>query len=197
MGEKLLINQTASIFTAGEFKSFARIGNTADDTLIVSGIIPAAHRWAEIALNRDVMSKQWQYTLEGGQDIIDLPRGPVISIDEVKYYDSFESTGQLLTESSDFRLAGDCLYHNDDYWDKMRGGDGYTIKYTAGMFTGSEDSTIYNSIRIAMMKFAYWLYENREMYVSGYSEGFTVSYDKNSVPPEITAMLRGETEIYL
>lgn len=191
---KLLTEPTVSILGITETKSFLKVEHTEDDDLIEDIIIPAAVSFVEEETYIDTSPRQWQQNQPGDIKKIELLKGPVISVDEIKYYDDFDSSGALLTESTDFRIAGQYLIHKDDYWDKQRELDGYQIKYTTGLFTAST-YTNSNDPRLAKFKkaalrFAAWLYENREMYVANVNEAFQVSYDYDNVPPEIIRLLR-------
>ena len=194
----LITGPTQNILNETDFKDFARIDYTQDDNMIVS-ILRTAIGWVENETYQDTMPRQWMQKLTGGVDEIELDRGPIQSIDEVKYYDDFDSTGTLLTESTDFRVVGSYLIHESGYWDKMRDKDGYQVKYTTGLFTNtSTDDLRLNIFKTAALRFANWIYENREMYVSSVSESYQVNYNVNDVPPELGRMLRPELrDIYL
>ena len=191
---KLLTEPTISILGITETKNFLKVEHTEDDDLIEDIIIPAAVDFVENETYIDTSPRSWQQNQQGDVDKIELLKGPVTSIDEIKYYDDFDSTGSLLTESTDFRVAGQWLIHADDYWDKQRSKDGYQIKYTTGLFTASNYTSSTDprlaSFKKAALKFSGWLYENRQMYVTQINESFSVNYDYEKVPQSIIKMLR-------
>jgi len=191
---KLLTEPTVSILGITETKNFLKVEHTEDDDLIEDIIIPAAVSFVEEETYIDTSPRKWQQNQEGDVDQIELFKGPVISVDEIKYYDDFDSTGSLLTESTDFRIADQKLIHVDDYWDKQRPIDGYQIKYTTGLFTNanytSSTDPRLSKFKKAALRFAAWLYENREMYIVTVNESFSVNYNYDNVPPEIIRLLR-------
>jgi hypothetical protein len=186
----LVTGPTMSILNEAEFKSFARVGTTQDDQMIIS-ILKSSISWAENEVYIDTMPRQWLQKCSGGVDKIELLKSPVQSVDEVKYFDDFDSTGYLMTESTDFRVVDKYLIHESGHWDKQRDLDGYQIKYTTGLFTNTSTNDFRLEIfKTAALKCALWIYENREMYVTGINESFAVSYNTEKIPPEITRLLR-------
>jgi len=65
----------SEIVSVSEFKSFARISNTLDDTLIGS-IIVQARIWCENYISRDIVAKNRTYYIPETNGIFDLPFGP-------------------------------------------------------------------------------------------------------------------------
>jgi uncharacterized phiE125 gp8 family phage protein len=191
---KLLTEPTVSILGITETKNFLKVEHTEDDDLIEDIIIPAAVSFVEDETYIDTSPRQWQQNQEGDVEEIELYKGPVLSVDEIKYYEDFDSTGSLLTESTDFRIAGQNLVHVDNFWDKQRKFDGYQIKYTTGLFTSGNYTSSTDprlaKFKKAALRFAAWLYENREMYVVTVNESFSVNYNYDDVPPEVIRLLR-------
>ncbi len=72
----------SEIVTVDEFKSFARISNTTDDTLIGS-IIVQARIWCENYISRDIVAKNRTYYIPETNGIFDLPFGPIASISSI------------------------------------------------------------------------------------------------------------------
>ena len=72
----------SEIVTVDEFKSFARISNTTDDTLI-SSIIVQARIWCENYISRDIVAKNRTYYIPETNGIFDLPFGPIASISSI------------------------------------------------------------------------------------------------------------------
>jgi hypothetical protein len=75
------------IISRAETKNYIRIDTTADDTLI-DLMIEAAHTAAENYMSRDIISKERTYYLdESTSGLIDVPFGPVASVDAVTVKD--------------------------------------------------------------------------------------------------------------
>lgn len=81
---QIKINSTtgSEIVTTTEFKNYARISTSADDTLI-SNIIVQARIWCENYISRDIVAKNRTYYLPETNGIFDLPFGPVASITSI------------------------------------------------------------------------------------------------------------------
>jgi uncharacterized phiE125 gp8 family phage protein len=66
--------------------------DAAEDDALLSGLITAATRWCEKRLDQQFMEAEWALVLDCfprmcGR-VIELPRGPLVSVDAVKYYDA-------------------------------------------------------------------------------------------------------------
>ena len=72
----------SEIVSLSEFKSYARISNTLDDTLIES-IIVQARIWCENYISRDIVAKNRTYYIPETNGIFDLPFGPIASITSI------------------------------------------------------------------------------------------------------------------
>jgi hypothetical protein len=81
---QIKINSTtgSEIVTVSDFKSFARISNTTDDTLI-GNIIVQARIWCENYISRDIVAKNRSYYIPETNGIFDLPFGPIASISSI------------------------------------------------------------------------------------------------------------------
>ena len=81
---QIKINSTtgSEIVSTSEFKSYARISTTADDTLI-GNIIKQARIWCENYISRDIVAKNRTYYVDETSGIIDIPFGPIASISSV------------------------------------------------------------------------------------------------------------------
>ena len=75
------------IISRTDAKNYIRIDTNADDTLI-DLMIEAAHTAAENYMSRDIISKDRTYYLDYSTDgFIDVPFGPVASVDDVTVQD--------------------------------------------------------------------------------------------------------------
>lgn len=182
----LLTASTQSILGITATKNYLKVEHTTDDTLI-NTLMATAVNVVENYTGLITSEQTWRQDEEGDSEYIELIKAPVKNILEVKYYDDFDSTGSLLTESTDFRVASQYLVHDDDYWDKQRPLDGYQIKYSVGMYT--TDPRMQN-MEIAALAIVGFLYENREAYVSQVNETFSVTYDFSKTPAHILQLLR-------
>jgi uncharacterized phiE125 gp8 family phage protein len=195
-GMKLITEPTLSILGATETKNYLRVQHDTDNSLI-SDLVKVAVSYVEKETYLDIVPRQWQQNAEGGADKIELFKAPIISVDEVKKYTNFDSSGELMTESTDFRVVDNYLIHKSGYWSEAREIDGYVIKYTTGLFTGSNYTSSQDprlaDFKLAALKFCAWLYENREEYVVQVAENYSVSYDYNNIPQSITKILRPYT----
>ena len=81
---QIKINSTtgSEIVSTSEFKNYARISTTADDTLI-GNIIKQARIWCENYISRDIVAKNRTYYVDVTSGIIDIPFGPIASISSV------------------------------------------------------------------------------------------------------------------
>jgi uncharacterized phiE125 gp8 family phage protein len=163
-----------------ETKNYLKIDYTTDDQLI-ENLIHTVRRQVEnelggfLIVKRTVTQKQ-----TGGLETIDFMRSPVNSITSITYYESFDSTGSVIS-SSNYRFNDGQLYHKDGYWAQGREGDGYVIVYNAGLVndTGQTAENSPHPLRHAILRIVAYLYENREEYVTQANEGnFSVTYDK-------------------
>ena len=75
-----------AVVTLAEAKAYAKVDGTANDSRVLL-MIPDAVGLVEEHLSRSLAEQGWLYTLPAFADEIDLPRGPVIAIDSVKYLD--------------------------------------------------------------------------------------------------------------
>lgn len=191
---EIVTEPTLTILSSTETKNYLKVDHSTDDTLIAD-LIKSAQSFLETETGLAICPQTWRQLEVGGCDTIELIKQPVISVDEVKYFDDFEEmTGSLLTVSVDFRLAGNILIHEDAYWEQQRDMDGYKIKYTAGLFTSSNYTSStdlrLSTFKICGLRFIAWLYENREMYCTEINESFSIKYDFNKIPQDIIRMLR-------
>ena len=186
---------TLSLLTRTEAKNYLKIDSsvTADDTLI-DDIIVTAQAFVQSQINECIVTQEWIQCQSGGCETIELVKSPIIGNPTVEYYSDFDTvTASTLTVSTDFRVVGDTIYNVDGYFDKYRDGDGYKISYTCGMFTAGNYTSSTNQnlkvLKTAMLRFAAWIYENREEYAGEISElDFTTKY-MNNVPNGIKTML--------
>ncbi len=142
------INSTtgSEIVTASEFKSYARINYTDDDTMIAKMLVQA-RIWCENYISRDIVAKNRTYYLDETQGVFDLPFGPVASISSVTI-DGVANT--------DYTTPG----LDNETVDIDGAGDKVKVTYiTAGL----DD----NLLQQAVLQLAATYYDNRHDYVVG------------------------------
>ena len=111
MSLKLITPPTTFPVTEDECKAQSKITTTADDTLLTSYIaVATAH--VETVIGRSIMPQTWQQHLDGFQDTMLLPKGPVQSVSFVKYYDE-DSVLQTLDPAV---YAVDNVADNGPHW---------------------------------------------------------------------------------
>jgi hypothetical protein len=81
---QIKINSTtgSEIVTASEFKDYARINYSDDDTMI-GKILIQARIWCENYISRDIVAKNRTYYVDETNGIFDIPFGPIASISSV------------------------------------------------------------------------------------------------------------------
>ena len=151
--------------SVSEAKSHLRVDIADDDTLI-GNMITSATEYVELFTQRSFIQRTYRADLIDFASAIRLPRGPVISIDSVKYYDT--SSPETLTTWA----ASNYYLHNDIFW-RVEGVsfpsvgsrvDNVQITYTAGWLDQSSpraDATP-KAICQAILLLVGGLYENRE-----------------------------------
>ena len=86
MNPKRITTPTEPI-TLAEAKLHLRVDDTAEDSLITA-LISAARETCEDRIEGTVPVTGWRLTLDAFPDAIKLPRGPVASVESVKYIDT-------------------------------------------------------------------------------------------------------------
>jgi uncharacterized phiE125 gp8 family phage protein len=168
---------TLSILTTNEVKNYLKLSSDTTDNDLVEQLTKAATAIVERECGGLAICQQtWEQKQQGNCKTIKLMRQPIIGTPSVSYYEDFtDTTATNITYSEYFRIVGNELYHLDDYWERGRDGDGYTITYNAGMFTADNytDSTDQRlqTMKSIICRIVAYLYENREEYAKSISEG--------------------------
>lgn len=176
---------TLSLVTTAEAKNYLRIDSsiTADDSLI-GDLLAVSAKFVESQINQVLVETGFVQKQTGGCNTLELVKSPLVGNPVVEYYEKFDSVASLKTISTDFRVVENELHNVNSYWSSGRQGDGYSITYTAGMFTaGSYTSSTDKNLQIiktAMLRFCAWLYESREEFSGDLSEdNFTQKFSKD------------------
>ena len=147
---QIKINSTtgSEIVSTSEFKDYARISNSADDTLI-GLIIKQARIWCENYISRDIVAKNRTYYLDETNGIFDIPFGPITSISSVTV------DGTVVTDYTMEGLDNETIDLD---------GPAEKVKVTY-VTSGLDDELLQQAIK----QFAVTLYDNRHDYVEGKS----------------------------
>ena len=147
---QIKINSTtgSEIVSTSEFKDYARISNSADDTLI-GLIIKQARIWCENYISRDIVAKNRTYYLDETNGIFDIPFGPITSISSVTV------DGTAVTDYTMEGLDNETIDLD---------GPAEKVKVTY-ITSGLDDELLQQAIK----QFAVTLYDNRHDYVEGKS----------------------------
>ena len=86
MNPKRITTPTEPV-TLAEAKLHLRVDDTAEDALITA-LISAARETCEDRIDGTIPVTGWRLTLDAFPDAIKLPRGPVASVESVKYLDA-------------------------------------------------------------------------------------------------------------
>ena len=194
---ELVTGPTQTILSVTEAKNElkASTGVTTDDDLIESAIKCATGIIEEELGGISIYTQSWKQYQQGGCDVIELERYPIIGTPTVSYYSKFNTvTATNITATTHFRAVQNDLHHVDGYWDYGRAGDGYTIEYDSGAFTASNFTTS-NDPKLHVFKKAIartvaWLYEQREEGVTKVvEENWEVEYVKGDLPEGIRRLI--------
>jgi uncharacterized phiE125 gp8 family phage protein len=157
--------------TTAEAKSHLRVDYSDDDTLIGS-LITAARQYAEMVLDRQIITATWSMRLnrwpcvtrwnEWGE--IRLPKPPLVSVTSVAYVDS-NGTSQTFS-TSDYivftptKQQGSIRLNYGEAWPTHRSQPGaITIVYVAGYGAAAAVPVV---VKQAILLIVGHLYENRE-----------------------------------
>jgi uncharacterized phiE125 gp8 family phage protein len=151
--------------TVDEAKDHLRVDITDDDTLI-GNLITAAREYVELFTGRSFIQRTYRADLADFASAIRLPRGPVISIGSVAYYDTSSPEALTTWAASNYYLHNDIFIRRDGVSFPSVGSraDNVQITYTAGMLDNASpraDATP-KAICQAILLLVGGLYENRE-----------------------------------
>jgi hypothetical protein len=156
------------IISRTEAKNYIRIDTTADDELI-DMMIEAAHTAAENYMSRDIIAKERTYYLdESTTGFIDVPFGPVESVDDV--------TVKGISVSFSVYGLGDPMVEIEPLGTNIR-----IIFVTSGMSDGL--------LKQALLMMVSTYYDNRTDFVTG----MTV----NEVPSASAKLLDGIKSVFI
>lgn len=150
--------------------------------------ITAARQWAENYTKRSFINQVWEGYLLRFPDEIEIPRPPLVSVDdtEFKYFD-INGAEQVVTSSiyqvdTTGTSLGRVYLDVDQSWPSVRAQEkAIKMRFTAGY--GTDQTDVPEAIRHAMRLYIGHLSENRESVVFSVGGGFAI------VPDTVTALL--------
>jgi len=167
---EIKINSTtgSEIVTSSEFKSYARISTSADDTLIAT-IIKQSRIWCENYISKDIVAKNRTYYVPETGGIFDLPFGPVDSISSVTI-DGVAFTGYTMLGLDNITIDLD--------------GPAEEVKVTY-VTSGLDDELLQQAI----LQLGTTYYDNRHDFITGIS--------LNKVPTETKSILNSYKNMFI
>ena len=181
-GLKIVTGPAVTPVSRTEARNHLRLDDDVDDSL-VRAYIQAATDWAENYTGRFLVSRTCQMMLDGARELesplwegmrtgpsnvayldhIELAAAPVISVESIKYY-SDDDTQYTWAASNYFvdtfsEPAKVVLRDGGTYPTDLRAANGLEINFTAGY--GSNPSAVPEAIKVAILQYIAFLYENR------------------------------------
>jgi hypothetical protein len=148
-------NNSVLPISVAEFKSYAKITTTSDDTLIES-MIRSVKDMGENTTRLTWFTKTLVAEWESHGRSVDLPVGPHISIVKVEQYED-----GVYTTITDYTTTGEdfLTLHFDDW------GYGLRVEFTAGF--GATASTLPDDLKLGTYKATLSAYEDRQNLAEG------------------------------
>ncbi len=155
--------------TVAEMKSFLRVDND-DEDILISSLITAGRIHIEQRINRKLITQSWSWYLSEWpvKSEINLPIGPVQSVDAIQTYDAEGIPGVWPAENYQVDIYSDVariIQTNGSWPDSGNSVNGIEVQIVAGY--GDNPSDVAEPIRQALrLMVAHW-FENREPVVPG------------------------------
>lgn len=184
--------------TLAEARDFCRVSGTDEDSLF-NLLITAARIYAENYTSRALISQEWNLYLDCGElqgaEILKLPKGNILSIAQVAYYDDEGTLVVLPSQTYQLSGRGLALTNNESWPVPGRELDAFEIRFSAGYGAASADvpEPIRQAIRLLV---AHW-YENREGAGDPIFEGSSDQNQKLQIPFGVTALLQPYKRYFL
>lgn len=174
MGLTLVTPATVFPVTLAEAKSFCRVTTSTEDTLITS-LIPAATKYVEEALSLSIAEQTWKLTLDAFTSAIELPRGPVTSVDTVTYADVNGADQAASPDLYTVDLTSDrqwLVLNSSESWPStLNAVNAVSVTYTAGMELEQA-----HPLRLAILFLVAHYYERNDAAVPGIVDDLMSSY---------------------
>lgn len=161
---RVITDLTTEPVSAAEAKLYCKVQDTADDSLFTI-LIKSARRMLEkytsCSFGEKTIHATWIETPD--DNLLELPYGPIISVDKVYRIDE-EGTEEELTLNSDYYVSGDqdAIIRITKYWSS---GDVHEnqvrVEYTAG-YGDTATEPLPEELKLAILKQVATDYELRE-----------------------------------
>lgn len=185
MGLTLLTAPTVWPVTLEEARAHCRVRSNDEDALI-QGYIRAATKMIELSLGISIATQTWKLTLDEFSNAIELPRGPVLSVDSVEYYDAEGAAQTVSTALYTADLSSDpqwVVLNSDEAWpDVLDGVNAVSVTYTAGMI---EDEDLRHAI---LLLIGHW---------HGNREAVNVGSSVTSMPFAVEALMQPYRKMFV
>lgn len=161
---KIITAPTSEPVTASDVKLYTRVLGSAEDTLINTWI-KEAREIAEGYQHRAYITQTIELTYDcfPDDDIITLPRCPLVSVNSIKYYDSDNNETTYSSDNYQVDTAstpGRIALNYGVLWPSvtLRSMNGVVINYTAGF---GDASAVPSAVKDAIYLYCAYKYENR------------------------------------
>lgn len=163
--------------TVDEAKLFCKVDTTDDDDVFEILLHAAVKEIENECGGLAIVKRTFTQKQTGGIEFIELMRSPVVSITSMTYALGFTDTPSSIT--SDVRLSGDNVFHEDGYFKQGRSGDGYVTTFVAGLVDDTNQAHLDapSVLRNAILRLIAYYYENRQEFAKSYNENqWSVQY---------------------
>jgi uncharacterized phiE125 gp8 family phage protein len=161
---RIKTDSTVEPVTTAEAKLACKVTGTADDTLItilIKAARQAIEKYTSSSFAEKTIYATWVVMPE--DKLLELPYGPIISVDKVYLIDE-EGTEEELTLNSDYWVYGDqdAIVKISTYWVTSLDNNTSTVRveYTAG-YGNAATETLPEPLKLAILKVIAKWYEHR------------------------------------
>ena len=169
---KLKTAPAIEIVATTDIKEICRVDySSTDEDDFIADLIQSVRAYSESIGNRAYITQTWQYYLDEfpNDDIIELPRPPLQSVDSINYYDYENTINTLSTTYYNYDLSDNVLYLEygqswPSYTPKAHGS--VLIEFTAGVISASSFKELYFDIYQQNLAICAKLFDNRELAIN-------------------------------
>lgn len=163
MGLKLITPPAAEPVSLDEQKLHMRVDGADEDTLIEAQVV-AARMLCESHLCAAIVTQVWEWTLDGFAPRLEIPHGPVVSVDSIAYVDPAGVSRTLDVAAYQVDVTARpavILPAPGAAWPRTRDQQlaAVTVRFTLGF---GDAAAVPASIKAAIKLLAAHLYANRE-----------------------------------
>lgn len=156
--------------TVDEAKDFLKAVDDEEDATLTL-LIAATRRKIERLLSKNIFTQTWKQTQSVVPGVVELYRGPALSVTSVKYIQDWTNETQITINPTTYLLSGNQLV-NRSAWPFTRGYRSFEVIFQAGMvdITSASDpdvvltaqAAVDEDIKLAILNLMGHLFENRE-----------------------------------